>query len=55
MHDDIKEILVSGNSLIITFKNDSNSQFLECNEIDAFLHQFQIHCPSLEIKTIDKD
>lgn len=54
-YDNVKEVLVDGNSIVINFINESNAQFIECEEIDAFVKTLQDHCPSIEIKHIEKE
>ena len=54
-YDDVKEVIVDGNAIVINFTSNSNSQFIECAEIDQFIQTFQSHCPSLEIKHVEKE
>ena len=52
---DVKEVLVDEKSIVINFKENSSSQFIECDDVDGFIKELSSRCVNLLITHVEKE
>ena len=54
-YENVKDVFVKDHSIVIHFKSNISSQFIECEKVDEFIKELSNRCNSIEIITIEKE